>query len=193
MLGLLCATAVVLAATPLDGPMAAVKEVLKEATTIVTGEGTHNQKLHALRILAGGLLDTQTMGRRAIGAKLSEQTTAQQEEFLELFDELIVRAYLQKLLFFENPVFDYVGEERTDPTAKVYTKILTKKDEFYVDYDMNRNGDRWVATDVIVERASLTRNYRRQFSRLLRDQSFEELLERMRGKITRLRKTDDEE
>jgi len=46
-----------------------------------------------LRELARQLVDTHAMGRRAIGASFSEKTAAQQEEFLRLFDELIVRAY----------------------------------------------------------------------------------------------------
>jgi phospholipid transport system substrate-binding protein len=174
-------------------PIDFVKATLTRAKTVVTGEGTHNEKLDALRDLAGDLLDTKTMAVRAIGDALEEQTPEKQEEFISLFEHLIVRAYLQKLLFFRNPDFEYVKEELTDRIGKVYTKILTTKDEFLVDYPMRHENGRWVATDVIVERASLTRNYHNQFTKLLERQSFEDLLNRMRGKIDRLKEIDDDE
>ena len=181
----------ILGAAPAPGPQETVRVVLTRAGAIVTGGGSHDERLASLKSLTRDLLDTDTMGRRAMGPVLASRPEAEQAEFLELFEELIVRAYLQKLLFFRNPEFVYGDETIEGGTATVNTRIRTSRDDFYVDYELRLRGSEWVATDVIVEHASLTRNYHRQFARLLEAESFEELLDRLRGKLRHLR--DDSE
>jgi len=170
-----------------DEPAAVVKKVLDSALEIVRGESARDEKLVALRSVARGILDTQAMGRRAIGPALAAQPPEQQAEYLELFDHLIVRAYLSKLLLFREPRFDYGPPRSQGEVVIVGTRIITSKDEYLVDYEMREREGHWSATDVIVEGVSLTRNYHAQFSRLLRDRSFEELLDLIRRKTSRLR------
>ena len=117
-----------------------------------------------------------------MGDLLAAQPPQQQEEYLELFDHLMVRAYLQKLLLFRNPRFGYGKPRSEGDVVIVGTKIITAKDEYHVDYEMREREGRWAATDVIVEDISLTENYNAQFASLLRDRSFAELLDLMRRK-----------
>jgi phospholipid transport system substrate-binding protein len=194
--GCVTALAVVVACTAYGevapaGAVDAVRETLDKARTVVLTADTHEQKLEALHDLARHLMDTRTMGRRAIGPPLAEQPEAKQEEFLKLFDELIVRSYLQKLLFFRQPRFAF-GKEETGPDAViVHTRIVTDKDEFFVDYEMHQRDGAWVASDIIVENISLAKNYAQQFQEVLRTRSFDELLELMRGKVAGLRAKSD--
>ena len=55
---------------------------------------------------------------------------------------------------------------------------------------MRRESGRWLATNIIVEGVSLTSNYANQFASVLRDRSFEELLELMRRKVSGFRSAD---
>ena len=119
---------------------------------------------------------------------LAAQTPEKQEEYFELFDHVIVRAYLSKLLLFRKPRFGYRKPRREGDVVIVGSKVITTKDEYYVDYEMRERDGRWVATDVIVEGISLSDNYYEQFSSLLRGRSFEELLDLMRRKTQRVRK-----
>jgi ABC-type transporter MlaC component len=66
------------AATPLDY----TRTILEQARTIVAGNQTHNEKLAALAVLFGKFLDTDAMGREALGQHWSSFTPAQQKEFL---------------------------------------------------------------------------------------------------------------
>ena len=179
---------VLLGAAPEDEALEVVKETLAAARAAVTGEGTRDEKLVSLRAVAREMLDTRAMGRRALGAVLATQTPEQQEEYFELFDHVIVRAYLQKLLLFREPRFGYREPRTRGELVLVRTKIVTSNDEFYVDYEMREREGRWLATDVIVEGVSLSENYHEQFTSLLRGRSFEELLELMRRKTDRLRR-----
>src|SRR5262245_15471521 len=170
-----------------EGAVVAVRDTLAKAGAVVRTQEPDEQKYAALRELARGLMDTREMGRRAIGGRLAEQPAAEQEEFLRLFDELIVRSYLQKLLFFRRPRFAFGQEDVGDEAVLVHTRILTENDEFLVDYEMRQRDGVWVASEVVIEGIRLTQNYSEQFAGLLRSRSFSELLELMRTKVAGLR------
>ncbi|MBI1817360.1 MAG: ABC transporter substrate-binding protein [Deltaproteobacteria bacterium] len=149
----------------------------------MNGDHLHNQKLSELEAVLKDFLDTDAMGRAALGDHWTQFSPAQQREFLALFRTLFQRTYLQKLLFFEKPVFDYVGETPGDGFTRVDTKIVTPKDEFMVTYRMRAAAARWLAIDIQVEDLSLTDNFRQQLDRQLSKGSIEALLESMRKKF----------
>ena len=186
MLCLVLAPALLGAAPPEDAA-AVVKKTLDAAVAITHAGGTRDENLASMRAVARDILDTRAMGRRAMGDALAAQPPDQQATYLELFDELMVRAYLQKLLLFRNPHFGYGEPRRDGEVVIVPTRIITSKDEYRVEYEMRERDGRWVATDVIVEGISLTKNYASQFAGLLRDRSFAELLELMRSKTRPVR------
>jgi len=69
------------AAAPLDY----TRGILEQARTIVAGNQAHNEKLTALSVLFGKFLDTDAMGREALGQHWSSFSPTQQKEFLALF------------------------------------------------------------------------------------------------------------
>jgi phospholipid transport system substrate-binding protein len=148
-------------------PLDYTRTILEQARTIVAGNQTHDQKIAALSVLFGKFLDTDTMGRDALGQHWSSFTPAQQKQFLPLFRELIQRAYVQDLLLFQNPNFVYAGQQLLEGGALVDTQIVTPKDKFDVSYTLVPAGDKWMATAITVEGVSLTANYGNQFNRVL--------------------------
>lgn len=186
---LLAALAPVLAAAaPADDAVATVKRTLDGAVAIARAGGSREENLAKLREAARGFLDTQAMGRRAIGDVLAAQPAPEQQEYLALFDELMVRAYLGKLLLFREPRFEYGRPQDAGAAVILPTRIVTSKDAYRVDYQMEERDGRWAATDVLVEDISLTRNYQAQFETLLRDRSFAELLDVLRTKTRTAKK-----
>jgi len=166
------------AATPLEY----TRTILEQARTIVAGNQTHDEKLAALSALFSKFLDTDAMGREALGPHWSSFTPAQQNEFLGLFRELLQRTYVQKLLLFDNPNFVYAGEQLTGAGAVVDTKIVTPRDQFDVTYREKPAGDTWLATAITVEDVSLTANLGSQLNDLLSRMSVDDLLTLMRRK-----------
>jgi phospholipid transport system substrate-binding protein len=163
-------------------PLQYTQSTLEQARAIVDSDRTHNEQLAALSALMKNFLDTDAMGRAALGQNWAKFTPAQQKEFLTLFHELFQRTYVQKLLLFDKPTFGYVGEKRVGDTARVDTKIITPRDEFTVTYQLRAQGDQWLATDIQIEDLSLTANFRTQLARLLSKISVEGVLGRMRRK-----------
>jgi phospholipid transport system substrate-binding protein len=163
-------------------PLEYTRTTLEQARAIVANNQTHDEKLAALSALFGKFLDTNAMGREALGPHWSSFTPDQQKEFLGLFRELLERTYVQKLLLFENPNFVYAGEQSTGAGAIVDTKIVTPRDQFDVTYRLKPAGDTWLATAITVEDVSLTANLGSQLNDLLSRMSVDDLLTLMRRK-----------
>ncbi len=164
------------------GPLEYTRTELEQARAIVNGDQTHNDKLAALSVLFAQFLDTDTMGRAALGKHWSSFTPQQQKEFLVLFRKLLQRTYVQELLLFEKPNFVYVSETRPDGEASVDTKIVTPRDEFKVVYQLKPDGERWLVTRITVEDVSLTANLGSQLDHLLSRESVEDVLNLMQRK-----------
>jgi phospholipid transport system substrate-binding protein len=174
-------------------PLAVVQQTLRGAKRVVDADGERRDKLPALRALSRELFDIPTMARVALAGRLDTEPAEKQRAFEAFFDEYIVRTYLQKLLFFRNPRFAYAPSEQRGDEVLVRTQIVTRKDEFYVDYLMREAAGRWLAVDVIVESISLVDNLAAQFASLLEREGLDELLQRMERKVGNRRDDDARE
>ncbi len=171
------------ASSAADGPLAVTRGALERSNAIVRGSGDRKQKLLALQDLLRDFLDTEALARLAAGKHLEGRSPEETAEFVQLFRELFIRTYVQRLLLFDAPDFAY-GEERvTGDTATVGTEIVTPRDRFAVDYVLRRVPSGWRATDILVEQVSLAQNFRAQFDSALAKDSFDGLLERLRKKL----------
>ena len=166
-----------------SAPLDAVRATLDRVSAIMATDAVRNDKIRSLHSEARALLDTRTMGRRVLGRRLVQEPPEVQEEFLALFDELIVRAWLQRILLFEEPRFEYIGLSGDPRRPVVHTKIRTDVDAYRIDYEMRENRAGWQAMDIRVEGISLLRSYHSQFEHLFERQSFEEVLARMQRKV----------
>lgn len=184
---LACAVAVAVlprGAVAQDGsPLAKVKATLTKSNQIVTGAGDHNAKLAELKALLRGFLDTDALGRKSMGKHLDGKSPEQVRTFLDLFRELFIRTYVQRLLLFDAPDFEYGEEKVTGSTATVDTWIVTPRDKFSADYRLEKKAEGWVATDILIEDVSLADNFKSQFDKALAKNSWDELITRLKNKL----------
>jgi len=164
-------------------PLAKVKATLTKSNQIVTGPGDHNSKLAELKTLLRSFLDTDALGRRSLGKHLDGKSPGQVRTFLDLFRELFIRTYVQRLLLFDAPDFEYGEEKITGNAATVDTWIVTPRDKFSADYRLEKKSEGWVATDILIEDVSLADNFRSQFDKALAKGSWDELITRLTNKL----------
>jgi len=164
------------------GALQYTRATLEEARAIVASKRTHDEKLQALSSLFKNFLDTDEMGRIALGDHWASFTPNQRKEFLVLFGRLLERTYVQEMLLFENPHFTYGGETPMDGETRVDTTIATARDDFAVVYLLRPAGERWLATSIQVENVSLTANLGSQLDHLLSKSSVEDVLDLLRRK-----------
>lgn len=166
-----------------DSPLAKVKATLTKSNQIVTGDGDHNTKLDQLKSLLRGFLDTDALGKKSMGKHLDGKSPEQVRTFLDLFRELFIRTYVQRLLLFDAPDFEYGDEKITGSTATVDTWIVTPRDKFSADYRLEKKSDGWVATDILIEDVSLADNFKSQFDKALAKGSWDDLITRLKNKL----------
>ncbi len=130
--------------------------------------------------------DTQEIAKRCLGPQWNEITEEQRKEFVQLFIELVKRSYQGTLEHHTTDAqFSFDQERIEGDSAEVDTRILAPSQEksLSVNYRLHREGDKWLIYDVVAENVSLVRNYRNQFDRILKDSSYEGLVQALRKKI----------
>lgn len=127
--------------------------------------------------------DFSEMARRALGAHWRRRTATEQQEFVQLFTELLERQYAGIIESYTDEKIVYVGERADGAFAEVNSKIFTAKgQELSINYKAQLVGQEWKIYDVIAEEISLVNNFRSQFNRVISSSSYEELVRRLREK-----------
>jgi phospholipid transport system substrate-binding protein len=136
-----------------------------------------------LRQILFARFDFTEMSRRALGANWRRRTPQEQEEFVRLFTEVLEHAYAGIIESYTDEKILYVNERIDGTYADVSSKILTSKGEEYsINYKAHLVSNEWKVYDVVAENISLVNNYRSQFNRVISQQSYEELIRRLKDK-----------
>jgi phospholipid transport system substrate-binding protein len=127
--------------------------------------------------------DFTEMAKRSLGSEWRRRNPEEQEEFVKLFTSLLQGVYLDNIESYSDEKVQYLKERHDNNYTEVDTKIVDNTgQEISVNYRLhNVNGD-WKVYDVIIGDISLVNNYRSQFNRVLASSSYEELVNRMKGK-----------
>jgi phospholipid transport system substrate-binding protein len=127
--------------------------------------------------------DFSEMARRALGAHWRRRTATEQQEFVQLFTELLERQYAGIIESYTDEKIVYVSERIDGAFAEVNSKIFTAKgQELSINYKAQVVGQEWKVYDVIAEEISMVNNFRSQFNRVISSSSYEELVRRLREK-----------
>jgi phospholipid transport system substrate-binding protein len=178
---------VVLAATaasagaPTDQLRQRVDQVIKVLEDPALGKAAERHA--AVRKIAEDVFDYPDTARRALGPHWNARSPQEREEFVQLFADLLDRAYIGKIELYQGEKVRYVGETADGDQATVKTRIVTKRgSEVPVDYRMHLTDDRWLVYDVIIEGVSLVSNYRTQFNKVVQTESYQALVQKLRAK-----------
>lgn len=130
--------------------------------------------------------DTQEIAKRCLGPQWQQLTEEQRKEFIQLFVELVKGSYQSTLeRHSADARFSFDGEHVEGDFAEVNMQILAPSQEkpLSVNYRLHRQGEKWLIYDVVAENVSMVRNYRNQFSRILKESSYEGLVQTLKKKI----------
>ena len=131
-----------------------------------------------------GLFDFNLMARLSLGKEnWKPMSKSKRKEFSKLFVERLKQSYLDKLdLYTDEEVV--VGEAKLTKKnrVEVLTYLITKDDKKEMTYKLYKSKKkRWMVYDVDVLGVSIVQTYRSQFSGILKKESMEQLMERMRS------------
>lgn len=130
------------------------------------------------------------MSRRSLGKYWKKITPEEKKEFVELFGKLHDISYAKKLESYSDEKIIFTEEKVRGNFALVKSLMQKDEDKIPVDYKLIKIGTEWKVYDFIIEGVSLLKNYRAQFSKIIRKSSFPELVKTMKEKVERLHSED---
>lgn len=167
----------------LRGVFTAVNTVLSEP---MRGDQV-TERVLTVRALMHPIFDFRNAATRALGSEWWTRTGAEQDEFVEVFTDLLERSCVAQVALVAarsgGMRVDYLDEAVDGDAAMVWTAIVRGGGgEVLFDYAMVRHEERWLVRDIFVEGVSLVANLRSQFQRIIRDSSYRGLVIRMQAR-----------
>ncbi|HNZ64836.1 MAG TPA: ABC transporter substrate-binding protein [Smithella sp.] len=189
--GLFTILAILIFAFPVyaGAPLDSVKKCVNEVIGIVgdpklKSESAKEIKKEKLRVLYKQMFDEIEFSKRTLTRNWNNFTPAQREEFVKLFEQVLEKAYGDKVLSYTNEKVDFYKETMLSANqAEVQSRIITSSKEVPVFYRVIFKDGKWKVYDVVVENISLVQNYRTQFNDILAKDKPEQLLEILRKKV----------
>ena len=151
------------------------------------------ERLKRIAQVVSPSFDFKEMARRSLGQNWHRLTPAQQEEFVQLFSPMLLQSLVKRIAYRATTSAEGYGSvpnaiqyqrETIDPdgdasvqTAMTYAQEQTTED---VEYLLLRRDGTWKVYDVVVEGASMVTNYRTQFAQILRQESYADLIQRLK-------------
>jgi phospholipid transport system substrate-binding protein len=141
-----------------------------------------------LEEVIGQRFDYKEMGKRTLASHWKKMDSSQQEEFVTLFQSFLSNSYAGNIDGYSGQKIEYVKERHKGNFAEVQTRVVSSKGELPLDYRLlNKNGD-YRVYDVVIDGISLVKNYRGQFSRIIKTSSYDGLIAKLRIKTNQFSK-----
>lgn len=174
-------------------PTEAVRGTVDEVIRLLSDPGLKSpaqkqQRRRQIKQTVDRRFDYEEMAKRSL-PNWGQLSAAQRREFVGLFAELLEASYAGKLEKYSGEKVAYQGEQVDGDRAEVRTQLVRKNDRIPINYRL-LNKSQWLVYDVVIEGVSLVNNYRSQFSRVISESSYPELVRRLRTKVEEQRRLD---
>ncbi len=170
---------------PSDSPTAVVRATLTEVFRVLEDPKLKEpSKLLPRRRMLEEVIarnfDYEEMSKRALAEHWKPLTESERREFVDLFKAFLSDRYAAKIEGYGGEQVSYLDERIANGFAEVRTRLRSTKVEIGMDYRLHQRSGRWFAYDIIVDGVGLVRNYRSQFAKIIVDDSYQELVRRLR-------------
>src|SRR4030066_158947 len=144
-------------------------------------KGIKKEKLEAIY---EQMFDGVELSMRTLGKNWTKLNPAQQQEFIQLYRQILEKAYIDKILSYTNEKIVFSKENMlSNNQAEIQTNVITSSQEIPIFYKVILKDGIWKVYDVVVENVSLVQNYRSQFNSILAKNTPDQLLEILRKKV----------
>ena len=166
-----------------------LKSTIDKVIAIVKDENLKNDKQSrraALRKTIDERFDYRQMVMRSLAKNWDLRSDQERQEFIGLFKSLLENSYASKLESYSDEKINYTNEMIKGKYALVKTEVVRPSSTIAVDYKLiQENGD-WRVYDFVIEGVSMIRNYRSQFTKIIRKDSYEVLVQKLTDKINEI-------
>jgi phospholipid transport system substrate-binding protein len=163
-----------------------IRSILEEVMAIQTnpqlqGHEFRKEKRIAIKNIIAQNFHFDAMAKQALGQHWQTLSEPKRSEFKAIFQDLFQDSYTKLVLdFLGREKILYTKEDSDQSKASVKTIIVRMNEEIPVDYSLGAMGQRWLVEDVAIDGVSIIQNYQKSFSRVIRQESYQALLKKMR-------------
>jgi len=172
-------------------PTEIARQVIEKSLDILQNPSYKGEERRQMvKRLVDPYFDYQEMAKRSLGPAWGKLSAGQRQEFVQLFAQLLEASYSDKIEKYAQRVkIDYTGEILEGEYAEVRTVVVRTNDRIPLNYRLLQEGGAWKVYDVVIEGVSLVSNYRSQFSRIIHESGYAELVKRLKTKVSELTRT----
>jgi len=138
------------------------------------------QKGEKIVSIIDSVFDYNTMSKIALGKKTwTSISKEQRNEFVKVFERKLKNSYIDKLELYTNEEVKIISlEDYKGSRLQLVTELIGQDDVYTINYNFykNRASNEWLIYDVDLIGVSIMQTNRQQFSGLLKEKTFDEIL-----------------
>lgn len=121
------------------------------------------------RSLLNESFDMNTIARFSLGTYWKSATPAQQQEYLRLFNNMIVKVYSKRFSEYKGQKFDVRSSRQEGGKDSIVTSFIVPNDgaQIQVDWRVRNKGGSYKVVDIIVEGVSMSQTQRSDFASVI--------------------------
>jgi phospholipid transport system substrate-binding protein len=166
-----------------ESALAVVKATLSDVLTVLDNPKLQeSEKRRRIEEVVATRFDYREMSKRTLAAHWGRLTEPEREDFVASFRMFLSDRYAGKIRDYAGEKVEYLGERLEGDYAEIRTKLVSSKTNYPLDYRLTKKDGRWSAYDIVVDGVSLIKNYRSQFDRIIRTDSYGGLVRKMKNR-----------
>jgi len=166
----------------LKGTIDKVIEIVKDKSL----KNDHQARRAALRKTIDERFNYRQMVMRSLAKNWDARSDQERREFIALFKSLLENSYANKLEAYRDEKINYLDEIIKGKYALIKTEVVRRSSTIRVDYKLIEENGHWQVYDFVIEGVSMIRNYRSQFTKIIRNDSYEVLVQKLTDKINEI-------
>lgn len=168
-------------------------EIIRIINREAADADARNTRREDLRRAIRGFLSYELLAERTLGTHWEARSEEERAAFVLLLRELIETSYLRRLgtdrVTPDSYRVEYTGERVRRTRATVSGRVSARGETAQVDVRMQAApGGGWLIHDVVTDDVSMEESYAESFDRIIRDEGWDALVQRLRDRIAEMQR-----
>ncbi|MDA3970386.1 MAG: ABC transporter substrate-binding protein [Desulfobulbaceae bacterium] len=150
-----------------------------------TDEKVWEKQRESVSRIVSDKFDMREMAKRSLAKHWNQRTPVEQDDFAELFAELVKNTYIDRLRNFSSAKDGTSFDKEIVRGGKglVPSVVWQNSQQISVVYKLYSKDEIWLVYDVVIENVSLVGNYRSQFAQVIQKDGYEALVRKIKENL----------